>query len=154
MRHGKNDIDILSTAALAAFYLNNMDNAKHYTDEINKIEKNHQIYILNRAFFGIYETNYPSALFFYKDILKRGRNVDRTIIIKVIAFLDERKLENTKEIAYDFAIGVLNKFYCQKKIGEKELRQFVKAAKKKEQYREMVSFVESEILPYRKKRKR
>lgn len=147
------DIDILSYAAVAAFYLNNIDNAKRYTNQINEIEKNNQIYILNCAFFGIYEKNYSRALFYYKEILKRGRDIDNAIIIKVIAFLDERKSSDPQEIAYDFAIGILNKYHFQEKEGDKELRQFVKKAKKKEQYREMICFIENDILIKRKKRK-
>ncbi|MDM7988092.1 MAG: hypothetical protein QUS13_12220 [Smithella sp.] len=149
----KKDVDILSSAALAYFYLKDISKAKQYTDEINNLEKDHQLYILNKAFFGIYEENYGSALFFYKEIIKRGKNVDKTIIIKVISFLDERKSDHPKEIGYDFAIGILNLFHFQKQNGERELRQFAKLARNKEKYREMVTFIESHILS-RKKRKR
>ncbi len=154
IKYGGKDIDILSNAALASFYLNkNIDDAHMYTNQINEIEKNHQIYILNHAFFGIYKKNYSSALYFYKEIIKRGKNVDNAIIVGIIAFLDERKAENPKEIAYDFAIGILNKFHCQTKLGDKELQRFVKVAKKKDQYREIVSFIENENLLKKKRRK-
>lgn len=153
IQYEKKDIEVLSNAAIASFYLDNLDKAKLYTNQMNEVEKNHPIYILNRAFFGINEKNYSSALFFYKEILKRGRNIDKTIIIMVIAFLDERKAENRKEIAYDFAIGILNKFHLQKKEGDIELRRFLKAARKKEQYRELISFLENDIFKNKKKGK-
>lgn len=143
---GRKDVDILSSAALASFYLKDLNNAHLYTDQINEVEKNHPIYILNHAFFGIYKKNYASALFFYKEIIKRDKDIDNAVIIRVIAFLDERKYEDPKELAYDFAIGILNKFHSQKRLGEKDLRQFVKEAKRKEQYKEMVLFIESENL--------
>lgn len=148
------DIDVFSSAAFASFYLNNLDDAKAYTDQINEIEEHHPAYILNYAFFGIYKENYASALFYYKEITKRGRIVDNAFIIKIIAFLDERKSDNPREIAYDFAIGLLNFFHFQKKAGSNELRQFLKAAKKKEKYREMVAFIENENILKTKKKKR
>jgi len=150
----KKDVDVLSAAALANFYLNDISKAKQYTDEINDLEKDHQLYLLNKAFFGIYEGNYASALFFYKEIIKRGKNVDKTIIIKVISFLDERKSDNPKEIGYDFAIGILNIFHLQRRNGERELKQFSKLARNKEKYREMVTFIESHIYPHKKKGRR
>lgn len=154
MKYGRKDIDILASAALASFHLKDFNNAHLYTDQMNQIEKNHPIYIFNHAFFGIYKKNYSSALFFYKEIIKRDNKVQIEIITKVIAFLDERKSENPKEIAYDFAIGILNMFHCQKKEGEKELRRFMRTAKNKEIYKEMVSFIESENLLKKKKRRK
>lgn len=140
------DVDILSSAAFASFHLNQIENAHKYTEQINEIAKNNQIYILNKAFFGILNKNYSSALHFYKEIVRRGREVDNAVIVKVIAFLDERKSENPKELAYDFGIGILNKYYCQEKIGNKELRRFMKTAKNKDQYREMVAYLKNDLF--------
>ena len=154
IKYGDKDIDILSYSAFAYFHLNNIDKAIQYTDQINEIERHNQIYLLNYAFFGIYKRNYSSALFYYKEITKRDRRVDNDVIIRAIAFLDERKNDDPKEIAYEFAIGVLNKFHFQKDIGIRELRQFVKKAKKKEPYKEMVAFVENDILPMKKSKRK
>lgn len=144
---------MLSSLALCAFYQNDIKAAKAYTEEINEIKKDHEIYILNRAFFGIWENNYASALYFYKEIIKRDRAVSGDIITKVIAFLDERKSTFPNELAYDFAIGLLNYYYCQNSIGKYELRKFVKHAKKKPEYHEIVCFVENTIFFKRKKKR-
>ncbi len=152
-RYEKKDIAVISSLALCAFYLDDIPAAKTYTEEINTVEKNHEIYTLNKAFFGIWEKNYASAIYFYKEIIKRGRTVSGDIIAKVIAFLDERKSDYQAELAYDFAIGLLNYYHCQKKLGIQELRKFVKQARKKPEYYEIVCFVEKEILFKRRKKR-
>lgn len=144
----KKDIPVLASLALCAFYLNRNDikDAKEYTEKIGTIDKHNEIFTLNRAFFGIYEKNYASALCFYKEIIKKERSVNIGIITKVIAFLDERKSEYPNEFAYDFAMGLLSYYFCQEQMGMKELRKFVKHAKKKAEYREMVNYITDEIL--------
>ncbi len=73
----KKDIPVLASLALCAFYLSKEDikAAKEYTEEISTIDKHNEIFILNRAFFGIFEKNYASALYFYKEIIKKERSV-------------------------------------------------------------------------------
>ncbi|MDR4504077.1 MAG: hypothetical protein MRK01_04690 [Candidatus Scalindua sp.] len=142
----KKDIDALAILAECSFYLrNDIQNSKMYTDEIKKADKYNEIYHFNSAFFGIWNKNYQSALFFYKETLKQGRNISPYIVTKVIAFLDERKTNNPQELAYDFAIGFLNYHFSQKKIGNRELKDFVKKAKNKTEYYEMVSYVKQNI---------
>src|SRR3990170_1742944 len=85
----KKDIPALASLALCTFYLKDIKAAKEYTEEISTVDKHNEIFILNRAFFGIFEKNYASALYFYKEIIKKGRSVNINIITKVIAFLDE-----------------------------------------------------------------
>ncbi len=149
----KKDIPVLASLALCAFYLSKEDikAAKEYTEEISTIDKHNEIFILNRAFFGIFEKNYASALYFYKEIIKKERSVNIGTITKVIAFLDERKSEYPGEFAYDFAIGLLNCHFCDEQMGIKELRKFVKHAKKAE-YREMKNYTIDEILNKNKKK--
>ena len=146
--YGKKDIPVLASLALCTFYLNRNDikDVKEYTEEIGTIDKHNEIFILNRAFFGIFEKNYASALHFYKEIVKNGRSVNIKTITMVIAFLDERKSEYSNEFAYDFAIGLLSYYFCQEQMGMKELRKFVKHAKKKVEYREMVNYIKDKIL--------
>lgn len=147
----KNDIVALSSLALSAFYLKDMDAARMYTNEI--VDKKNQIYLFNKAFFGIYDKNYASALFYYKEILKIKGAVTGDIVTKVISFLDERKSEHPNELAYNFAIGFVNYYFCQKHIGNSELRKFFKLAKKRIEYHEMICFVENSIFPKDKRKK-
>lgn len=147
----KKDIPVLASLALCAFYLKDIKAAKEYTEEISIIDKHNEIFILNRAFFRIFEKNYASALYFYKEIIKKERSVNIGTITKVIAFLDERKSEYPGEFAYDFAIGLLNYHFCDEQMGIKELRKFVKHAKKAE-YREMTNYTKDEILKKNKKK--
>lgn len=147
----KKDIGVLSSLALCSFYLNDLAAAKKYTDEI--VNKKNQIYLFNQAFFGIYDKNYASALHYYKETLKIKNEVTTDIATKVIAFLDERKSEYPNELAYDFAIGFINYFFCQKDMGNQELRKFVKRAKKRPEYHEIKCFIENDIFPKDKRKK-
>lgn len=152
----KKDISALASLALCAFYLKDIKAAKEYTEEIDTIDKHNEIFILNRAFFGIYEKNYASALYFYKEIIKKGRsvNIKRNSITRVIDFLDERKSEYPNEFAYDFAVGLMSYYFCQEQMGIKELRKFAKHAKNKAEYREMINYAEDEILTRKKVKKK
>lgn len=151
----KKDIPALASLALCAFYLKDIKAAKEYTEEINTVDKHNEIFILNRAFFGIFEKNYASALYFYKEIIKKGRsvNIKRNSITRVIDFLDERKSEYPNEFAYDFAVGLLSYYFCQEQMGIKELRKFAKHAKNKAEYREMVNYITDEILDKKRVKK-
>lgn len=151
-RKYQKDIAVFGGLAVSSFLLNDYDAAKKYTEEIGGMDKFSQLYTSNKAFFGIWEKNYDSALHFYKEFIKRGRTVDKEIVISMICFLDDRKRENGAELAYDFAIGLLDYTFLQKSEGSKELRNFVKKAKAKPQYKSMVKFVQNEILEKRKKR--
>lgn len=142
----KKDIPVLASLALCAFYLNDIKAAKEFTEEIVTIDKHNEIFILNQAFFGIFEKNYASALYFYKEIIKKERLVNIETIMRVIDFLDERKSEYPSEFAYDFAVGLLSYYFCQEQMGIKELRKFTKHAKNKAEYREMVNYITGEIL--------
>lgn len=140
LKYNKYDIPALSSIALCAFRNNEFNAAKNYTETIGKIDKNNQIYILNQGFFGIYEKNYASALYFYKESAKRGKKIESSVITSVIAFLDERYKEDPREIAYEFAIGILNKYHCQRNEGMRELRRFTRKAKNKSEYADMVKY--------------
>jgi len=152
MSYEKKDISVLASLALCAFHLKDIKAAKEYTEEIGTIDKHNEIFILNRAFFRIFEKNYASALYFYKEIIKKERSVNIKTITQIIAFLDERKSEYPSEFAYDFAIGLLNYYFCDEQMGKTELRKFVKHAKRAE-YREMVNYITDEILDKKRVKK-
>jgi hypothetical protein len=152
LNYDKKNIDVLSGLAFASFFLNDYPSAKRFTDEIGKIDNLNQVYLINRAFFGIWEGNYPSSLHFYKEFTKRGRAIDGHIVTGVLSFLNDRKNRNNKEIAYDFAIGLLDYNFINKEEGKKELRRFLKLAKDDTKYKDMVAFIEKEII--NKKRKK
>lgn len=146
----KPDVNVLSALALCMFNLGDVKKAIKFTDDIHKIDKSNPIYLFNKGFFGIYEKNYASSLYFYKELSKHKAIKDYSIITKVIAFLDNMKSTNRNEFAYDFAIGFVNVLFCQQKLGIVELRKFIKAAKKKQEYAEMVSYAQ-EIIGSKKK---
>lgn len=154
MAYEKKDTTVLSSLALSAYYLNDKQAAMEYTDEIGTIDKHNEIFILNRGFFGILEKNYASALHFYKEINKRERTVNKNIVTRVIAFLDERKSEYPNELAYDFAIGILEFYFCQEQMGSRELRNFIKQAKNRVEYCEMVRFVNETVFYEKRGKKR
>lgn len=153
--YNKKDIGTISSLVLCKYYLGNMQEAKDLTDEICAINRNHEICLTNRGFWGIYDKKYASALYFYKEISKRGKVVSNEIIIKVLSFLDERKTEVPDELAYDFAVGILNIKFCDERMGRGDLRKFVKKAIDIPEYKEMHDFAKNEILePGKLKRKR
>jgi tetratricopeptide (TPR) repeat protein len=151
-KYHNDDVLALSSMALCCFMLNDVPSAMSYTEKIGRIDKSSPFYIINKAFFGIYDKNYTSAIYFYKEILKRGMIVDPRIITGVISFLDQRYRNDRKELAYEFAIGILNKYYCQQKEGINELRKFVRKAKNIPQYQEMVIFAINNIQKPKRKR--
>lgn len=152
--HKKPDIQVLSSLALCSFMIGDIESAKKFTDDIKKIDKNEIIYLFNKGFFGIYEGNYSSALYFYKKIAKKDNIYDHTIITQVIVFIDNMKEKNKNEIAYDFAIGLVNLFFCQQKIGRVELRDFIKAARKRPEYSDMVVYAQDLVGAKKKSRGR
>lgn len=155
MAYEKKDIGAISTLAVCEFYLGNIQTAKDLTDEICTINRNHEICLTNRGFWGIYDKKYASALYYYKEIIKRGRVVTNEIIFKVLSFLDDRKNEAPDELAYDFAIGILNVNFCDERLGRGDLRKFVKKTVNIPAYKEMHDYAKSEVLePGKAKRKR
>lgn len=154
LSYEKGNIPVLGGLALCFFFLGDYEAAKKHTEEIGKIDKHNQIYLINRAFFGIWEKNYPSALHFYKEFIKRERKITKDVVVSVISFLDQRKGNDSKEIAYDFAIGLLDYHFIQKTTGEKELRKFLKLSQGKQEYKEMIDFLQNDLLKGRKEKKR
>lgn len=144
MTYEKENIPVLSLLALCCFHLNDLEEAKEYTNKINSVDKNNESYLINMAFFGIWERNYDSALFYYKEITRI--RIPRTNLTKAIAFLDERKEENPQEIAYDFAIGLLYYYLLEKSQGIVELNKFLKQAKGNINYVQMVAYTRNFIL--------
>lgn len=152
--HENRDIVVLSWLAVASFYLDDIKAAKLYTEEICSLDDQNEICLVNSGFWRIYEKNYASALHYYRQISKRGKIKTNAVVTSVIAFLDERKAENPKELAYDFAIGIMNYFCCQKEIGKKELYRFIKKANGQPLYNEMCCFVKNEVLENKKWRRK
>ncbi len=135
-----NDTAVLCSLALCSYLLGNLTEAKKYTDKIGKVDKYQPVYFFNKAFFCILDGKYRSMLSLYKKVIKGKGAIDSCIVTQVIGFLDQRKAENPKELAYDFAIGFLNYHLCDKKMGTGELKKFTKTAKKEIKYNEMVNY--------------
>ena len=90
----------------------------------------------------------------YKYLLPFLPRNERKIFYEIFSFLDERKLVYPKELAYDFAIGILEFYFCQEQMGSRELRNFIKQAKNRVEYCEMVRFVNKTVFYEKRGKKR
>lgn len=153
LSYDKENTEVLSSLALSSYYIGDLPSARKYTEKIGKIDKDNPIFAVNRAYFAIIDKNYSDTLSIYKKIINKNFQIEASTVIEVIAFLDERKSEKPKELAYDFTIGLLNYYHCQRDLGTKELRQFVKQAKKNDEYRGMLNFVRENVFPQKRRKK-
>lgn len=101
-----NKFRIYVNLAKIEYLLGNLDDAKQYTEKASKIEMNHPIIYLNRAFFYILEKEYDRALYWYKRFFKL-KKID-VEVPDLIEFFDDRYNENKRELAYLFAMGIVN----------------------------------------------
>jgi tetratricopeptide (TPR) repeat protein len=115
------------------YYLNgDENNAQLYTEKIRKLNKRHPAVCLNLAFFGIRQKNYDRVIFWYNELLKHKVLVD-VDIFPAINFLENEYNKNQSEIAYLYALGIVNGYIDPKKRIS-ELRKFMSKAKKRNEY--------------------
>lgn len=143
----RRDSDVLGALSLCAFHRGDIEGAKGYTEKICGIDKNNIVYLVNSAFFYILEGKYDTVLVLYKRFLRSKSVGKEAVATQVIAFLDQRKTENTEELAYDFGIGFLNCHFCNSTHGEAELKEFLEKAKDKKEYAAMVSYTIQQLFP-------
>jgi tetratricopeptide (TPR) repeat protein len=120
------------------YLLGNLDMAKQYSEKASDIDKNHPAIYVNTAFFRILEKRYDKALYWYKRIADvKAINVD---IPKLLEFLNDRYNENKKELAFLFAVGIINYFFYDHKNGLSDLSNFIRRVRNKQQYFSMKEY--------------
>ncbi len=136
---GADSIDCLAVMALSSYFLKNISDSIKYTDEINNIVPDHHVYLLNKAFFAILQSDYSSIPRYY-DKLRRKIDIQNKLVVKsAIEFLEERQNEQPDEIAFLFSIGILNYNYIDKNNGENLLNKFISKAENINKYSELIS---------------
>lgn len=134
LKTGAASIPCLSAMALSKYYLNDIPNSIKYTDEINKIVPDHPIYLLNKAFYAIIQSDYTSIPAYYSKLRRKIDDENKYIIEHAIEFLEKRKNEQQDEIGFLFLIGMLNYNYVDKDKGEMLLRKFITKGEKINKY--------------------
>ncbi len=147
-----NKFHVYVALARLEYLLGNLPKAKQYTAFAARINRKHPVILFNRAFFKILDSRYEGALFMYKKIAKL-----RTIDVNVQELLDffyDRYTENKRELAYIFAMGLVNFLFHDRKLGFQDLTNFISRAKNKPQYSAMVRYATDlvEAEKYRKKK--
>lgn len=131
-------IDCLSIMALASYFLNDIPNSIKYTDEINSNSQDHHIFLLNKAFFAIIQSEYVKIPQYYDKLRRKINNENKYTIERAIEFLEQRRTENPEEIAYIFSIGILYYNYVDKEKGKVFLTDFEIKARNIKKYSELI----------------
>ncbi|MCF7887657.1 MAG: hypothetical protein K9L76_00105 [Candidatus Omnitrophica bacterium] len=136
----------LNIAKLSYVVDNDLESAKKHTDKVTDPLltplKNY-----NYAFFGILEKDPIKVLQYYKRI----RAVPSENIVDIIAFLQDEFSKDKSNILYHFALGYINVYHGDLKIGIEELKSFIEKAKGKFEYKELVDNARP-LLKSRKKK--
>lgn len=139
LKAGADSVDCLAIMALSSYYLKDIPNSTKYTDDINNIVPDHPVYLLNKAFFAIIQSDYSSIIPYYDKLRRKIDDKNKFFIKNTIEFLEKRKNEQPNEIAFLFSIGILNYNYVDKNYGEILLNNFIKRAENIKKYSELIS---------------
>jgi len=121
------------------YFFNNLEGAKDYIEKAKNIDKNHPTIYIDSAFFAILDKNYESALFWYEKVMNLIASADLAVI-PLLEFLFDRYKENKNELAYLFAIGIINYKFVDREKGLLDLSNFIRKAKKLQHYFSMIKF--------------
>ena len=114
-------------------YLNDDEkSANHYTEKIRKMNKRHPAVCVNYAFFGIKQKNYDRVKFWYDEFIKQKVIIDIDLM-SVITFLDEEYSKNPTELAFLYALGIVNGFLDPLKR-KRDLQRFIRLSKNRSEY--------------------
>jgi len=134
-----NKFKIYLKLGVIEYFLNNLEDAKDYIEKAKKINKNHPVIYIDSAFFAILDKNYESAFYWYKKVMNLIASVDLAVI-PLLEFLFDRYKENKTELAYLFAIGIINYKFTDREKGLSDLSNFIKKTKKLQKYSSMTKY--------------
>ena len=137
----------LNLARLCYLVDNDLDAAKTHTDRVtDPIIKPLTNY--NYAFFAIKERNPSKVLLSYQ---RTKAHLSANIIEDIILFLQNEFIKDPENILFNFALGYVNAYHGDLKIGIEELSNFIGKAKEKPEHQQLVENARS-LLAHRKKR--
>ncbi|MBA7566430.1 hypothetical protein ES695_13115 [Candidatus Atribacteria bacterium 1244-E10-H5-B2] len=134
-----NKFKIYLKLGVIEYFFNNLEDAKDYIKKAKKINKNHPVIYIDSAFFATLDKNYESALYWYKKVMNLIASVDLAVI-PLLEFLFDRYKENKNELAYLFAIGIINYKFADREKGLSDLSNFIKKTKKLQKYSSMTKY--------------
>ena len=114
-------LDCYVRLAFCHYLLNNLDKAKFYTEELNKIKPNTPPYFLNKAFFSILENNHQNIIEYYDNL--KNKKLEPDFINDIILFLKNQK-KIISNIGLDYGISILTYNFIDKTEGRKLLINF------------------------------
>jgi tetratricopeptide (TPR) repeat protein len=121
IKFGANKYDQYERLAYCYYMLGNIENAKKYTEEMNKIQPNTPSYLVNKAFFSILEDKQQDVICYYNELYRK--KTDKALIENVIKFLNREKKTQNK-IGIDYGIAFLTYNYLDKVVGKELLDKF------------------------------
>lgn len=130
--HIPNPIPLYIMLARVSYLGGDEQGANNYTEKIRKLNKRHPAVCLNYAFFGIKQKNYDRVKFWYDEFIKHKFLIDIDIM-SVITFLDEEYSKDQTELAYLYALGIVNGYIDLIKR-KRDLNRFIRLTKNRLEY--------------------
>ncbi|NUN69571.1 MAG: hypothetical protein HUU02_07650 [Bacteroidetes bacterium] len=141
LKIGGAPLQSLTGMAVSSYFLKNIDDAWHYSEELQKLNKHHPNYAVNLAFLSIVKRQYSEAEKYYeiaRSIIKKMSSEPRKqYVSNIVSFLNQRLSETPSEIGYNYAIGILIYNFIDKEKGKIQLRKFYSIACTLSEYIEM-----------------
>ena len=129
--HIPNPIPLYIMLARVSYLNGDEQGANYYTERIRKLNKRHPAVCLNYGFFGIKQKNYDRVKFWYDEFIKHKILIDIDIM-PAITFLDEEYSKSPTELAYLYALGIVNGYVDVKR--KRDLQRFIKLTKNRPEY--------------------
>ena len=100
------------------------DEARVYTQKAKKLKNYDASIFLNEGFFAILDNNEEKLYKNYYELSKVYKHKNSiSNYTEIISWLEDEKKNHDNTILFEFAIGSLNLFYSDKKLGKKILIQ-------------------------------
>jgi tetratricopeptide (TPR) repeat protein len=137
---GVSPIDSLTGLAIAAYYLNDIDGAIGYTEQIKKYDPHNRVYYVNMAFLLIIKEQYDQAITYYEDFRKRftsSQEGNVRFAKEIVQFLTDQIEKKPNEYGLLFAKGIIIYNLISKSDGIVILRKFYGLANNITKYKNM-----------------
>lgn len=130
--HVPNPIPLFIMLARVSYLNGDAQSANDFTEKIRKMNRRHPAVCVNYAFFGIKQKNYDRVKFWYDEFIKQ-RDIIDIDLMSVITFLDEEFSQNPTELAFLYALGIVNGYIDMVKR-KKDLQRFIRLTKNRPEY--------------------
>ena len=139
---GVSPIDSLTGLAIASYYLNDVDKAIEYTEQIKKYDPHNHVYYVNMGFLMIIKGEYDKAIYFYEELRKHfqsSKNKQVTFVKEIIQFLNNQIEKKPSECGLLYSKGIITYNFLSKSEGIIILREFINQAGIFDKYKNMLA---------------